>query len=82
MQALTIAEAASRLGVSRWTVSSLIRSGELPAVHVGAADAQRRTLRILPDDWQAFLARRQGKPAQPRQVSPGLRARRERLGIS
>ena len=79
---LTIADAATRLGVSRWTIAELIRSGDLPAIHVGAANAKRRTLRILPEAIEQFIAARQGKPQAPRRVSPGLRTRRERLGIS
>lgn len=83
MHALTIAEAASRLGVSTSHVRALIRQGELPAVHVGTAAAQRRTLRILPDDWQAFVARRQ-PTATPREESPlppAFRRKLQRAGI-
>lgn len=81
MQALTIAEAASRLGVSPSHVRSLIREGELPAVHIGSGSAKRRTLRILADDWQAFLARRQ-PTADPREETPLPPAFRRKLELA
>ena len=83
MRALTIADAAKRLGVSLSHVRALIRQGELPAVHVGAASAKRRTLRILPDDWQAFIARRQPTAAEREEapLPPAFRRKLQRAGI-
>ena len=78
---LTIADAAARLGVSRWHISSLIRSGDLAAVNVAATGAKRPTIRIMPEAFEAFIAARTGRHKQERRVSPGLRSRRERAGI-
>lgn len=84
MRALSIAEAAERLGVSSSHVRALVREGELPAVHIGAASAKRRTLRIMADDWQEFIARRQPTPAAPREepsLPPAFRRKLEQAGI-
>ena len=44
---LTVLEAASRLGLSRWTVRRLIDAGALPVVRFGTD--QRRVRRLLID---------------------------------
>jgi excisionase family DNA binding protein len=48
---LSLKQAAERLGVSKASITRLVRSGELPTIRVGA----RRL--ILPDDLTAFIKR-------------------------
>ncbi|MDF1566292.1 MAG: helix-turn-helix domain-containing protein [Deltaproteobacteria bacterium] len=45
---LTVRDVAHRLGVSRFTVNALVRSGALPHVRVG------RAIRVHPEDLRYF----------------------------
>jgi excisionase family DNA binding protein len=53
---LSIAEAAKRLGVGKYTIRRLIRSGELRAFRI------RTVLRISPFDLRRYLARQEERP--------------------
>jgi excisionase family DNA binding protein len=53
---LSIAEAAKRLGVGKYTVRRLIRGGELRAFRI------RTVLRISPLDLRRYLTRREERP--------------------
>ncbi len=48
-RALTTAEAADLLGVSKWKVRDLVRAGDLPTVRIG------RSLRFARTDVLAFM---------------------------
>jgi excisionase family DNA binding protein len=48
---LTVADLARNLGVSRWTVYRLVRSGDIKAVRVG------ERIRFRPADVDAYLER-------------------------
>ncbi len=52
---ITLAEAGKILGVSRETVRSLVTSGKLPAIDVGAGT--HRSFRILRSDLEAFISK-------------------------
>ena len=51
---LTVAQVATLLGRSRWTIYSMTESGELPHVQVG------RALMFLPDEIDALLREQRG----------------------
>lgn len=51
---LTIAEAGERLGLSRWTVSSMLESGQLPGL-VLKSGKRKRVWRIREEALQAWI---------------------------
>ena len=55
-QLLTVAEVADKLRLSLASVYLLVNSGDLPAIRVGHG---RGTLRVNPDEVQAYLERKQ-----------------------
>jgi excisionase family DNA binding protein len=71
---LTVAQAAERLSVSRWTIYRRVWSGELPAIRLGPEGS---ALRIREDELEQWLyedpaAAFSGTSPQP--VSPERRA--------
>ena len=62
-RALTVREAAERLGVSVWFCYAAIQRGELACRRIGI---DGRLIRIEPDDLDAYL--RAARVAQPRAV--------------
>ena len=63
---LNVAGVAARLKAGEHKVLALIHSGELPAVDVSLKPGGRPRWRVLPDDFDAFLARRTFSPPAPR----------------
>ena len=69
--ALSVREVAEQLGMRQHGVLSLIRSGELQACDVSLTPGGRPRWRIMPDDFDGFIARR------THQVAPSQRRRRK-----
>ena len=60
---LSVAEAAERLGVSRWRVNQFIAAGRLPAVKIGRAYV------IRVPDLSKVADRKIGRPSQQKNKS-------------
>jgi excisionase family DNA binding protein len=58
---LTSAEARERLGISRFTLEALIRSGEIEAIKTGSAPNSH--FRISEESIAAYIERRRVVPA-------------------
>jgi excisionase family DNA binding protein len=64
--ALTVKEVAALLGIRQHAVLTLIRNGSLRAIDVSLRQGGKPRWRIMPDDFEGFLARRTHQPAGPR----------------
>ena len=66
---LSPAQIAEQLAIAHDAVLDLIRSGELPATHVGrCCDAKRPTYRVAVEDLESFLLRRRTQPPAAKQT--------------
>lgn len=55
-QALSVAECAETTGLSDWTIRSLVKAGDLPALRVGTR------VHVLRSDLEAWMRRRVAEP--------------------
>ncbi|MCA9316834.1 MAG: helix-turn-helix domain-containing protein [Planctomycetes bacterium] len=65
---LSVSQTATRLGVSKRTIWSLISSGALQVHRIGS-----RSVRIRPEDIEVYLDRVRERPAEPHRRSPRSR---------
>lgn len=63
---LTPAEIASTVGVDIAKVHAWLKSGELVGCDLAERRGKRPRFKIHPDEFEAFLRRRQVQPAAPR----------------
>lgn len=71
-RAFTLAEVAERLGISLRQVQAHVADGRLAAVNVGRG-AERKDLRVLDDDLDAFVRARKLPAASLRRTRTGHR---------